>query len=53
VECKKKLIPVITRKTGTISKALRMYQGAMPGKHINYTNTAILGNAHILQEVKR
>lgn len=37
---KKKLIPVITRKTGTISKSFRKYEGVMPGKHTNYTKTA-------------
>ena len=50
VKKKKKLIPVKTRKTGTISKSFRKYQGIMPGKHIN-TKTAIFGTAHILQKV--
>jgi hypothetical protein len=49
VECKKKVIPIITWGTGTISKSLRQYLSNIPGKHeINeLEETNILGTAHI------
>ena len=48
-----KVIPVIIGATGTISKSFRKYVSNIPGKHEvkELQNTAILGTAHILQNV--
>jgi hypothetical protein len=48
MECKTKVIPVITGATGTISKSLRQHLSNMPGKHEikKLQKTAILGTAH-------
>jgi hypothetical protein len=50
---KTKVMPVIIRATGTISKSLRKYLSSIPGKHKikELQKTAILGTAHILQKV--
>ena len=50
---KAKVIPVIIRVTGTITKSLRQYLSNMPGKHEikDLQKTAILGSAHKLREV--
>jgi len=50
---KVKMIPIITRVTGIISKSLRQYLSNIPGKHVikEVQKTAILGTAHKLQEV--
>ena len=50
---KAKVIPVIIRVTGTITKSLRQYLSNMPGKHEikDLQKTAILGTAHKLREV--
>jgi len=50
---KAKVIPVITGATGTISKSLRLFLSNIPGKHEikELKITAVLGTAHILQEV--
>jgi len=46
---KTKVIPVIIRATGTISKSFRKYVGNIPGNHEvkELQKTAILGTAHI------
>ena len=51
---KTKVIPVIIRATGNISKSFRKYVSNIPGKHEvkELQKTAILGTAHILQKVK-
>ena len=48
------MIPVIIGATGTISKSFRKYVSNIPGKHEvkELQETAILGTAHILQEVQ-
>ena len=48
-----KVIPVIIRATGTISKSFRKYMCNIPGKHEvkELQKTAILGTAHILRKV--
>jgi hypothetical protein len=45
---KTKVIPVIIRATGTISKSFRKYLSNVPGKHEvkELQKTAILGTAH-------
>jgi len=50
---KTKVIPVIIRATGTISKSFRKYVGNIPGNHEvkELQKTAILGTAHILRKV--
>jgi len=50
---KTKMIPVIIRATGTISKSFRKYVRNIPGKHEvkKLQKTAILGTAHILRKV--
>jgi len=50
---KTKVIPVIIRATGTISKSFRKYVSNIPGKHEvkELLKTAILGTAHILRKV--
>jgi hypothetical protein len=50
---KTKVIPVITGRTGTISKSLRQYLNNVPGEHEikQPQKTAILGTAHKLREV--
>jgi len=50
---KTKVIPVIIRATGTISKSLRKYVSNIPGKHVvkELQKTAILGTAHILRKL--
>ena len=50
---KTKVIPVIIRATGTISKSFRKYVSNIPGKHEvkELQKTAILGTAHILWKV--
>jgi hypothetical protein len=44
---------VIIGATGTISKSLKKYLSSVPGKHNikELRKTAVLGTAHILQEV--
>ena len=48
-----KVITVIGRATGTISKSFRKYVSNIPGKHEvkELQNTAILGTPHILRKV--
>jgi hypothetical protein len=48
-----KVISVITRATGTISKSFRKYLSNVPGKHEikELQKTAILGTAHTLYKV--
>jgi len=50
---KEKMVPVIIRATGTISKTFRKYVSNIPGKHEvrEQQKTAILGTAHILRKV--
>ena len=50
---KTKMIPVMIRATGTISKTFRKYVSNIPGKHEvkKLQKTAILGTAHILRKV--
>ena len=50
---KTKVIPVIIRETGTISKTFRKYVSNIPGNHEvkELEKTAILGTAHILRKV--
>ena len=50
---KTKVIPVIIRATGIISKSFRKYASNIPGKHEvkELQKTAIVGTAHILREV--
>ena len=50
---KAKVIPVIIRATGTISKTFRKYVSNIPGNHgvKELQKTAILGTAHILRKV--
>ena len=50
---KTRVIPVIIGVTGTISKSFRKYVSDIPGNHdvTELQKTAILGTAHILQEV--
>jgi hypothetical protein len=47
------VIPVTSGATGTISKSLGQYLNNISGKHEikEQQKTAILGTAHILQEV--
>jgi pectate lyase len=53
LKVKTKVIPVIIGATGTISKSLTKDLSNIPGKHDikKLQNMAILGTAHILQEV--
>jgi hypothetical protein len=53
MECKTKVIPVITGATGTISKSFIKYVINIPGNHEikELQKTAIMGTAHILREV--
>ena len=53
VECKSKVIPVITGATGAISKSFRKYVSNKPGKREvkKLQKTAILDTAHILRKV--
>ena len=50
---KTKVIPVIIRTTGTISKTFRKYVSNIAGNHEvkELQKTAILGTAHILRKV--
>jgi len=50
---KKKVIPIITGATGTISKSFRKYVSNIPGKHKvkELQKTAIFGTAHILRKI--
>ena len=50
---KTKVIPVIIRVIGTISKSFRKYVSNIPGNHEvkELQKTAILGTAHILRKV--
>jgi hypothetical protein len=50
---KTRVIPVIIRATGTISKSFRKYVSTVPGNHDvrEPQKTAILGTAHILWKV--
>jgi len=50
---KTKMIPVIIRATGTISKSFRKYVSNIPGKHevTELQKTAILRTAHMLRKV--
>jgi hypothetical protein len=50
---KTKVIPVIRRENGTISKSFRKYVSNIPGHHEvkELQKTAILGTAHILRKV--
>ena len=50
---KTKVIPVIIRATGTVSKTFRKYVSNIPGNHEvkELQKTAILGTAHILRKV--
>jgi len=50
---KANVIPVITGATGTISLSLRQYMSNIPEKDEikQLQKTAILGTAHVLQEV--
>jgi hypothetical protein len=50
---KAQVMPVIIGATGTISKSFRKYLSSIPGKHDikELQKTAILGTAHMLQEV--
>jgi len=50
---KTKVIPVITRATGIISKLCRKYVSNIPGKHEvkKLQKTATLGTAHTLRKV--
>ena len=47
---KTKVIPIIIRATGTISKTFRKYMSNVPGNHEvkELQKTAILGAAHII-----
>jgi hypothetical protein len=49
----KRMIPVIIRATGTISKSHRKYMSNKTGNHEvrELEKTAILGTAHILRKV--
>jgi hypothetical protein len=55
VECKTRVIPVITGATGTISKSFRKYVSTIPGNHEvrELQKMAILGTAHILRILRR
>ena len=48
-----KIIPVIIRATGTISKSFRKYVSKIPGNHDvkESQKTAILGTAHMFRKV--
>jgi len=50
---KTRVIPVIIRATGTISKSFRKYVRNITGNHgvKGIQKTAILGTAHILRKV--
>ena len=47
------IIPVIIGATGIVTRRLRKYLGAVPGKHSidSLQKTAILGTSHILRKV--
>ena len=53
MECKNKVIAVIKRATGTISKTFRKYVRNITGNYEvkELQKTAILGTAHILRKV--
>jgi hypothetical protein len=53
VEVKKRVIPVIIRATGTITKSFRKYISNIPGNHevIELQKTATLSTAHIFCKV--
>jgi len=53
LDVKTKVIPVMIRATGTISKSFRKYVTNIPGKHevMELQKTAIMGTAHILRKV--
>jgi hypothetical protein len=53
VECKNKVIPIITQSTGTISESFRKYLSNIAGKHKikELQKTAILDTARILEKV--
>jgi hypothetical protein len=57
IECmwflKTRVIPVIIRATGTITKSFRKYVSTIPGNHAvrELQKTAILDTAHILRKV--
>jgi hypothetical protein len=53
LKVKTKMIPVIIRATGTISKSFRKYLTNIPGEHEikGLQKTALLGTAHILRKV--
>jgi hypothetical protein len=48
-----KVIPVIIRATGTISKSFRKYQGSILGKHEikELQKSALLSTPHVLRDV--
>jgi hypothetical protein len=50
---KARVIPVIIRATGTISKSFTQYVSTLPGNHDvrELQKTAIFGTAHILRKV--
>ena len=50
---KYKITPVITAATGIVTKGLRKYFAAIPGKHSidSLQKTAVLGTSHIIWEV--
>ena len=50
---KTKVIPVMIRANGTLSRSFRKYVSNISGKHEvkELQKTAILGTAHILQKV--
>jgi hypothetical protein len=50
---KTRVIPVIIRAIGTISKSFRKYVSTIPGNHEvkELQKTAILGTAHVLWKV--
>jgi hypothetical protein len=50
---KTRMIPVLIRATGTISKSFRKYVGSISGSHEvrELQKTTILGTTHILRKV--
>jgi hypothetical protein len=50
---KTRVIPIIIRATGTISKSLRKYVSNIPGNHEvrELQKTAILGTARLVRKV--
>ena len=53
LDVKTKVIPVMIRATGTISKSFRKYVTNIPGKHevMELQKTTVLGTAHTLRKV--